>query len=51
MLFRSAFRIADRLVFMKDGLVYWEGTPGELKACQDPVLVNFVEGRSQDSDL
>ena len=48
---RSAFRIADRLVFMKDGLVYWEGTPGELKACQDPVLVNFVEGRSQDSDL
>ena len=48
---RSAFRIADRLIFMKDGLVYWEGTPDELKACQDPVLVNFVEGRSQDSDL
>ena len=48
---RSAFRIADRLIFMKDGLIYWEGTPDELKACQDPVLVNFVEGRSQDSDL
>ena len=48
---RSAFRIADRLVFMKDGLVYWEGTPDELKASKDPVLVNFVEGRSQDSDL
>ncbi|HCQ79679.1 MAG TPA: ABC transporter ATP-binding protein, partial [Verrucomicrobiales bacterium] len=29
---RSAFRIADRLVFMKDGLIYWEGTPDELKA-------------------
>jgi phospholipid/cholesterol/gamma-HCH transport system ATP-binding protein len=48
---RSAFRIADRLVFMKDGLVYWEGTPNELKDSKDPVLVNFVEGRSQDSDL
>ena len=48
---RSAFRIADRLVFMKDGLVYWEGTPDELKASKDSVLVNFVEGRSQDSDL
>jgi phospholipid/cholesterol/gamma-HCH transport system ATP-binding protein len=48
---RSAFRIADRLVFMKDGLVYWEGTPDELKDSKDPVLVNFVEGRSQDSDL
>tara|TARA_B110000003_G_scaffold148136_1_gene149185 strand:- start:58188 stop:58943 length:756 start_codon:yes stop_codon:yes gene_type:complete len=48
---RSAFRIADRLVFMKDGLVYWEGTPDELKDSKDPILVNFVEGRSQDSDL
>ena len=48
---RSAFRIADRLVFMKDGLVYWEGTPDELKDSKDPILVNFVEWRSQDSDL
>ena len=48
---RSAFRIADRLTFMKDGLVYWEGTPDELKDSKDPILVNFVEGRSQDSDL
>ena len=48
---RSAFRIADRLVFMKDGLIYWEGTPDELKASKDPVMVNFVEGRAQDSDL
>lgn len=48
---RSALRIADRLVFMKDGLNYWEGTPDELKASKDPVLVNFVEGRSEDSDL
>ena len=48
---RSAFRIADRLVFMKDGLVYWEGTPDELKDNKDPILVNFIEGRSQDSDL
>jgi|TARA_B100001093_G_scaffold106313_2_gene98650 phospholipid/cholesterol/gamma-HCH transport system ATP-binding protein len=48
---RSAFRIADRLVFMKDGLIYWEGTPDELKASNDSVLVNFVEGRSQDWDL
>jgi ABC-type transporter Mla maintaining outer membrane lipid asymmetry ATPase subunit MlaF len=36
---------------MKDGLVYWEGTPDELKDSKDPILVNFVEGRSQDSDL
>ncbi len=48
---RSVFRIADRIVFMKEGLVYWVGTPDELKASNDPVLVNFIEGRSEDSDL
>lgn len=48
---RSVFRIADRIAFMKGGLVYWEGTPDELKASKDPFLVNFIEGRAEDSDL
>lgn len=48
---RSVFRIADRVVFMKDGLIYWEGTPAELKTSEDPILVNFIEGRAEDSDL
>lgn len=48
---RSVFRIADRVVFMKEGRIYWEGTPEELKACEDPVLRNFIEGRADDSDL
>jgi len=48
---RSVFRIADRIVFMKEGLIYWEGTPEELKASKDPVLMKFIDGRSEDSDL
>ena len=48
---RSVFRIADRVVFLKDGLIYFEGTPDELKASKDPVLVAFIEGRAEDSDL
>ncbi|MGC6458104.1 MAG: ABC transporter ATP-binding protein [Akkermansiaceae bacterium] len=48
---RSVFRIADRVVFMKEGLIYWKGSPDELKASKDPVLLNFVEGRATDSDL
>lgn len=48
---RSVFRIADRVVFMKDGLIYFEGTADELKASKDPVLVAFIEGRAEDSDL
>jgi phospholipid/cholesterol/gamma-HCH transport system ATP-binding protein len=43
---RSMFRIADRVVFMKEGRIYWEGTPAELKASADPELSDFVAGRS-----
>lgn len=47
---RSVFRIADRVVFMKDGTVFWVGTPDELAAAKDPTLVNFVEGRSENRE-
>ncbi len=43
---RSVFRIADRVVFMKEGEIYFEGTPEELKSAPDPLLRDFVEGRS-----
>ncbi len=48
---RSVFRIADRIIFMKEGLIYWEGGPEELQTSADPVLANFVAGRATDSDL
>lgn len=46
---RSVFRIADRVIFLKEGTLYWEGTPHELKQSKDPELLNFVEGRSGES--
>jgi phospholipid/cholesterol/gamma-HCH transport system ATP-binding protein len=48
---RSVFRIADRIVYMKDGQIYWMGTPIELKETKDPQLYNFVEGISNENDL
>lgn len=47
---RSVFRIADRVVFMKEGLIYFEGTPQELKTSDDKLLKDFVEGRSTRAD-
>jgi len=41
---RSVFRIADRIVFMKDGEVYWQGKPEEMKASDDPILTQFISG-------
>ena len=43
---RSVFRIADRIVFMKEGRIYWEGGPQDLRASDDPELQNFISGRS-----
>ncbi len=47
---RSVFRIADRVVFIEEGRIYWEGRPDELRAAGDPFLRNFVEGRSEDEE-
>ena len=44
---RSVFRIADRAVFMKDGKIYFEGTPMEMKESGDPLLLDFIAGRSR----
>ncbi len=47
---RSAFRIADRIVFMKDGQVYWQGTPAEMQASTDPILTHFLTGTDDEGD-
>lgn len=41
---RSVFRIADRVIFLKEGKIYWEGTPQEMKDSGDPELLNYIEG-------
>jgi phospholipid/cholesterol/gamma-HCH transport system ATP-binding protein len=41
---RSVFRIADRVIFLKDGQIYWEGTPQEMKDSGDLELLDFIEG-------
>ncbi len=46
---RSVFRIADRIIFMKDGTVYWQGTPAEMQASTDPVLTHFLTGTESKS--
>ncbi len=43
---RSVFHIADRIVFLQEGRIYWTGGPEELRETRDPVLRPFVEGDS-----
>lgn len=45
---RSVFRIADHVIFMEGGTVYWRGAPQEMLDCGDAKLRNFVEGNSEE---
>ena len=47
---KTAFHTADRIAFLHEGAIYFEGTTAQLKASTDPVLLNFIEGRSGESD-
>ncbi len=40
----SAFRVADRMIMLFEGRVIAEGTPAEVRASEDPILRQFVEG-------
>ncbi len=47
---KTAFHTADRIAFLHEGRIYFEGTVDELRASTDPTLENFIEGRSGESD-
>jgi len=43
----SAYRTADRIGMLYDGRIRFLGTPDELRACADPVVRGFIEGRPE----
>ena len=43
----SAYKVADRVGMLYEGRIRFEGTPEEVRACEDPVVRGFVEGRPE----
>jgi len=43
---KTAFQTANQIAFLHEGRIYFNGTADVLRASTDPVLVDFVEGRS-----
>lgn len=46
---KSTFTIADHVALLHEGRCYFYGTCDELRASTDPVIRDFVEGRSHES--
>jgi phospholipid/cholesterol/gamma-HCH transport system ATP-binding protein len=47
---KSAFHVGDRIAYLHEGRIYFDGTPAQLQASPDPIIQDFLIGRSQASD-
>jgi phospholipid/cholesterol/gamma-HCH transport system ATP-binding protein len=47
----SAFKVADRIVMLYDGMLLIDGTPEEIQNSQDPNVRRFVAGEASDEEL
>ena len=43
----SAYRVADRIGMLYDGVIRFWGTPDEMRACTDPIVKGFIEGKPE----
>jgi phospholipid/cholesterol/gamma-HCH transport system ATP-binding protein len=46
---KSAFHIADHIAYLHEGRIYFYGTPPELEISSDPLIQDFMLGRSEES--
>jgi phospholipid/cholesterol/gamma-HCH transport system ATP-binding protein len=44
---KSAFQVANRIAYLHEGQIYFQGTPAELQQTNDQVLQDFLIGRSE----
>jgi phospholipid/cholesterol/gamma-HCH transport system ATP-binding protein len=44
---KSAFHIADHIAYLHDGRIYFHGTTAELEISNDPLIQDFMLGRSE----
>lgn len=44
---RSIFGVADRIVMLYQGRIRLDGTPADFRACDDPVVHQFVNGHAE----
>lgn len=47
---KTAFHTADRIAFLHDGRIYFNGSPDDLHHTKDPILRDFIEGNSHEND-
>jgi phospholipid/cholesterol/gamma-HCH transport system ATP-binding protein len=44
---KSAFQVGNHIAYLHEGRIYFYGTPAELQQTSDPILQDFLLGRSE----
>jgi len=44
---KSAFDVANHIAYLHEGRIYFYGTPNQLQQARDPILQDFLLGRSE----
>jgi phospholipid/cholesterol/gamma-HCH transport system ATP-binding protein len=47
---RSVRSVADRVVYFREGLIHFEGSPDQLFSSTDPLVRQFVEGHCDEDE-
>lgn len=46
---KSAFQVANHIAYLHEGRIYFHGTPADFQQTNDPVLQDFLLGRSEEA--
>jgi phospholipid/cholesterol/gamma-HCH transport system ATP-binding protein len=46
---KSMFHVADRVAYLREGRIYFLGTPEEIRDTTDPAIRRFIEGKSDET--
>ncbi|PYK32132.1 MAG: ABC transporter ATP-binding protein [Verrucomicrobia bacterium] len=44
---KNAFHVANKIAYLHEGRIYFHGTPEELRSATDPLIQDFLQGRSE----
>jgi phospholipid/cholesterol/gamma-HCH transport system ATP-binding protein len=46
---KSASHVADRIAYLHEGRIYFSGLPDEIQRSSDPLIQDFLYGRSEET--
>ena len=47
---KTAFHVGDQIAYLHEGRIYFHGSPADFRASPDPLIQDFILGRSRETD-